>query len=510
MYFHVSIIFYILSLSHKKSVINLLNPTLNVEKIRFFRNQNTEAACLYILDESINLSANKSFFRDDSLYILIGNHQINAQEFSQKHTFLAIPENCESNKIFEETLDIIYRLSNWTCQLNDLLYHASNPEPVFNHLATIIDMPYFLIDDVNQICLTSDSSTYPQNNNELLHPMLADLLEDPEYRSMIWQTDVYLFPQQAFHERFLCFNIFDQSRLIFRLLLLITDSPNQPDPGLFSLFELFSRAFKEACLAPSGISAIRHQDDRLHLFLKQLISGNDSTNVELVRPGLDPYGWELEHFFQTIHLQFFEGSSWESVITYICNQLEIAFPHACAMRCNDNILIINNLSLSKPADNRDFLSRLAPLIRDYTCKAGISDPFNGLLNLKIHHLQALKALEIGQKQKPDFWYYQFADFKLSYLRSKLTEDFPSVMLLPAGFQTLLKSDLKNHTEYLKTLSAYLEQGNNISAAAESLFIHRTTFIRRLERIETLSKLNLSDPQTSFWIGLSLFMLQEKQ
>jgi len=180
------------------------------------------------------------------------------------------------------------------------------------------------------------------------------------------------------------------------------------------------------------------------------------------------------------------------------------------MRCNDNILIINNLSLSKPADNRDFLSRLAPLIRDYTCKAGISDPFNGLLNLKIHHLQALKALEIGQKQKPDFWYYQFADFKLSYLRSKLTEDFPSVMLLPAGFQTLLKSDLKNRTEYLKTLSAYLEQGNNISAAAESLFIHRTTFIRRLERIETLSKLNLSDPQTIFWIGLSLFMLQEKQ
>ncbi|WKY43172.1 helix-turn-helix domain-containing protein [Eubacteriaceae bacterium ES2] len=456
------------------------------------------------------MSANKSLFSLDSLYILIGNHQINAHEFSQEHTFIAIPENCQSSQIFEETLDIIKRLSNWNWQLKELLYHTASPESVFNHLATIIEAPYFLIDDVNQIYLSSDCPNYPNYNNKIFHTKVSDLLEDSEYRSMIWQTSAYLFPQQPYHERFLCFNIFEQSRLVFRLLLLITDSPEQPAPGLFKLFELFSTALKEVCLAPAGISAIRHQDDRLHLFLKQLISGNDSTNSELIRPILDPYCWELNHFFQILHLQFFEGSSWESVITYICNQLESAFPHSCAVRSNDNILIINNLSLSEPSDNKIFLSRLAPLIRDYTCKAGISDPFDFLLNLKTYHLQALTALEIGQKHNPDFWYYQFADFKLSYLRRKLTEDFSAEMLLPPGFQALLVSDFKNQTEYLKTLSAYLEQRNNISAAAESLFIHRTTFIRRLERIEKLSGMDLTDPQTVFWIGLALFMLLEKQ
>lgn len=400
--FHVSIIYYLLSLSHKNSILNLVNPSLKVDKLRFFRHQETQPDCLYILDKSVNLYANKSLLNDNSLYILVGNQQINAHEFSRNHTFIAFSDNCESSEIFEETLDIINRLSNWYCQLKELLYNSPNPEPVFRHLATIIDMPYFLIDDVNQICLSSNISNCCKEDNKMLHTMVSDLLEDPEYRSMIWQSEVYLFPQNPYHERFLCFNIFEQSRLIFRLLLLITDSPDQPAPGLFQLFDLFSGIFKDACLAPSGISAIRHQDDRLHLFLKQLISGNDTTNTELIRPILDSYGWDLNHYYLTLHLQFFEGSSWESVITYICSQLEVAFPQACAVRCNDNILIINNLSLSEPADNNAFLNRLAPLIRDYTCKAGVSDSFYGLLNLKTYHLQALAALEIGQKQQPDF------------------------------------------------------------------------------------------------------------
>ncbi|WKY46571.1 helix-turn-helix domain-containing protein [Eubacteriaceae bacterium ES3] len=400
-------------------------------------------------------------------------------------------------------------LTIWNNDLKEMLHSGKDLETFFSHLSDLINMPYFLFDDNNQIRLSSKKNNLLEYKDTHLHKRVSELLEDPEYRAMISHKDVYLFPQKPFKERFLCFNIFDKSNLTLRLLLQITDSPDAPSPGLVQLFRIFSQSLEKAFNVPSGISVRRHQDDQLHLLINKLLYETGSYNSETVCQILNPFYWKPDHLYQLVCLQFFEGSTWDTSISYVCNQLEASFPHSCAVRFDNDILLINNLTLTEPNANKNFLSHLSPLIRDYTCKAGISDSFNSLLHLKSYHKQALKALHIGHKLHPDFWCYQFSDFKLSYLRHKLTEDFSAEMLMPPGFQTLLISDFKNHSEYVKTLSAYLEKGNNISAAAESLFIHRTTFIRRLERIEKLSGLNLADPRTIFWIGLSLFILEEK-
>jgi purine catabolism regulator len=61
--------------------------------------------------------------------------------------------------------------------------------------------------------------------------------------------------------------------------------------------------------------------------------------------------------------------------------------------------------------------------------------------------------------------------------------------------TLADHDAQRGGELLKTLEAYLDAGRNIQEAAKCLFLHRNTLRQRLNKIEALCHLELSDPLT---------------
>ena len=48
------------------------------------------------------------------------------------------------------------------------------------------------------------------------------------------------------------------------------------------------------------------------------------------------------------------------------------------------------------------------------------------------------------------------------------------------------------TQYYKTLECYVKCRYNAAHTAKELFIHRSTFLNRLERIKELTKLDLDD------------------
>jgi DNA-binding PucR family transcriptional regulator len=71
-------------------------------------------------------------------------------------------------------------------------------------------------------------------------------------------------------------------------------------------------------------------------------------------------------------------------------------------------------------------------------------------------------------------------------------------------------DEKNHTEYIPTLQAYLEQHLGATQAAKQLFIHRSTFLYRMERIREILQSDLDDPDELFYLELSLRLLEQEE
>jgi purine catabolism regulator len=58
-------------------------------------------------------------------------------------------------------------------------------------------------------------------------------------------------------------------------------------------------------------------------------------------------------------------------------------------------------------------------------------------------------------------------------------------------------------ELIRTLEAYFEHNGNLSQTAEALFVHRNTLIYRMERLATITGLNLDNPETRLAVQLAL-------
>ena len=75
---------------------------------------------------------------------------------------------------------------------------------------------------------------------------------------------------------------------------------------------------------------------------------------------------------------------------------------------------------------------------------------------------------------------------------------------------LKKHDEENQTQYMETLRVYLEQHLSATQAARELFIHRSTFLYRLDRIKEILQSELDDPEEIFYLELSFRLLEQEQ
>jgi DNA-binding PucR family transcriptional regulator len=145
-------------------------------------------------------------------------------------------------------------------------------------------------------------------------------------------------------------------------------------------------------------------------------------------------------------------------------------------------------------------------IRTYACKAGISDPFGDFAHVLSSYRECEAALATGQVTDPHLWYYRFGDMGLDYIMCKATEDFPAELLASKKLLALVRADEDGQGEYVKTLRCYLDNRQSATRTAEELFMHRTSLLRRLERIVRISGIDFDDADEVLYLALSLRML----
>lgn len=72
---------------------------------------------------------------------------------------------------------------------------------------------------------------------------------------------------------------------------------------------------------------------------------------------------------------------------------------------------------------------------------------------------------------------------------------------------LVNYDRERGSDLIRTLSVYFEAGANASEAADRLFLHRNSLLYRLERIRTLTGLDLRKPEPMLVLQLGLLALR---
>lgn len=238
--------------------------------------------------------------------------------------------------------------------------------------------------------------------------------------------------------------------------------------------------------------------------LFQTILTDKSADYATISRQLDTLGWRAESHYLCIIL---ENKTLD--LHPICSYLENSMPCACAFIYKNNIVLYINQTKSQ-LDISAISEKLAYLIRDRLLKAGYSRCLPGHQNLYEQYIQAYTALETGKRIHPNLWIHHFDEIALDYILEEATKKLPAYMISHEKLLKLKNIDDLHHTEYVKTLRYYLDNHCNAVQTAKALYIHRSTFLYRLDKIKNILRTDLNNPDEVLYLMLSFRFIEMKE
>lgn len=217
--------------------------------------------------------------------------------------------------------------------------------------------------------------------------------------------------------------------------------------------------------------------------------------------------WHVDDPYQVVVFRFGQAFLVEEGDRFLFSQLRSVFPESCVLMRDQNFILVRNLTLDRNNDD-DFGARLPVFLREHVAKAGISNTFTGGASFAPYLQQANYALWLGEQKDPDFWYYYFHRYAMAYLLTRCVSEFPADQVACPALTDLRRWDEAHHSALYETLRTYLDSRCNTSRTAQLLHIHRTSLIKRLNKIESLTDLHLEDPETQLYLLLSYALLEQ--
>ena len=181
---------------------------------------------------------------------------------------------------------------------------------------------------------------------------------------------------------------------------------------------------------------------------------------------------------------------------YLRTQLVRAFPGSMGVVRGDDVLVV--ISADDAGDLLD--RRFSQSVHAEGLCVGVSFPFHGLHVLRRAYEQAQAAVRLSDGGAGVVRYQQVVARHMME-RAAFTID-GSTFIHPA-LELLAEADERERSDHLADLEAYLSNGRNATATARALHVHKNTMYYRLQRIEQIADIDLSDEQTCFVLQLGL-------
>ena len=195
--------------------------------------------------------------------------------------------------------------------------------------------------------------------------------------------------------------------------------------------------------------------------------------------------------------------------SYVCEQLEGAFPGSIAYYYDAAVVAFLSADrLEHEADARREFVRLLEAQFDLSdLKVGISAAFDDLFTAHSYYAQACIALEDGKIFDAEETFYFFENYALEELLINAPGEHSLELYYSDGLKRLFAHDENSPTSYIETLRSYLNNNMNVTATASELYIHRSTLLERLSRIQAELRDDLKDPEVRLRLQILLKALE---
>lgn len=200
-------------------------------------------------------------------------------------------------------------------------------------------------------------------------------------------------------------------------------------------------------------------------------------------------------------------------VGYICSEVESRFPNSVSFeRKGAAMCFIETASLMDKGGNAR--EALEAAMEEFTetmgVRIGVSDAFRDVYSARLYYHQASAALENGTIVDPAKKYYRFQDYALTELIINSLGKMPTELFFSEGMRRLAAHDAEAPVSYIDTLRTYLDQNMSMTRTSAALYVHRSTLLERIGRIERELDTDLKDPDERLRIQILLKALQIHQ
>ena len=440
---------------------------------------------------------------EDGVYIFAGPVKLPA--LNRNIELMHITESVSAAELFNRLQAIFDFYDAWESEMTEIVESNRGYGALLECATNYLDCPVSIVDVDFMIIAFSDNrggNFRDEVHRDKVSPdVMSELLADPEYTKGLNSSDVFEFSVGG--ELFFSYNFKRDGKYLGRVTLYYTAGIS-----------------KNACRYLFRFLAIKIDSalNRFGSFLlhKQLISSVRSilseslehTPVErqYAENKLAEIGWSYSDEYLLIRLQPEFRHEWQMHAAYLIPLIEQQWSGVCAVEKGDYIVILVNLTVFHLRSDKDFYQQLAFFLRDSLMLAGISRQFRGLNQLISCYRQAELSIALGREKKPMSWYYRFDDVALDCWIRYGVMSFTPEQICSRILLDLLAYDLENGTEHYKTLRTFFNRRFSFTHSAEELYIHRTTLIKRIERITELTKIDLDDKTQRLYLELSFHYL----
>ena len=439
-----------------------------------------------------------------TLLLCLGQPACSAEQLSDH--VLILPEETSEAKVMNVLCEVFELFSRWEATVLRAMDEEWGFSAIVNSCDMLVEDPLALSD--TRFRYIAYSKMAVENGFEAryvgpdggLSPSDVDyLISQPGFKELESRRDE--FYDQHF-ENVIHKNVFYRDAYVGRLGLPFTDDTVKNQ--YYQCILRYVARYVEQLYARYG--SFRNElaaADELQKMLAEYLDG--------VRPELDLSLLQASGFRsgdQYCLVQFQLNTEKNLYGAYLMQQVGSArWEGSCCFSCDCGVLALVDLTEYRQAQQKDFAESLKDFLRSNRIQAGVSRCFRDWNALHPAFRQTDTALKLGRIEDPGGLYYPFDAYAFQRLLRSGVEGFTPEQIAAPSLLALRQYDRENGTAFCETLRSFIRCRYNASLAARELYIARSTFLNRMERIAELTEQDMEDWDARLYLELSLKLLE---
>lgn len=236
-------------------------------------------------------------------------------------------------------------------------------------------------------------------------------------------------------------------------------------------------------------------------FLTSIIR-NKITSPEEIESRQELFGIKLYDVLHVINIEVTDFRTSDERKYNLLRKIRKFFDRNNVIQLNDYIVVLYDTKTLNEAFSQEMLQEFADLLSRYNCVANISYPFNSLKDFYLYYVQTVYCMDIREKMDLHIPVLRYQDIIQYHMLINFSEQVNLDLLLNKAVKELQQTDRDNDSDYTNTLFMYVNCQQNISRAAEQMQLHYNTLKYRINRIISMTGIDLNDENTVFSVMIS--------